>query len=185
MGGLFGSKKGQNTSDQRVNSLQVNQATYGNCIALVYGRTRVPPFLAWYDDFTATAHTTQQPGGKGGGGGPTNTTYTYTAAVILALCEGPIAGVHSYWSDKSHYTDLSTPNSFTFFNGAGGQAIWSYLTTRHPAAAIPYDHTGFLAASSLALDSSGGLSNYTFELDGLLQYGGSIVDAEPNAISID
>lgn len=184
MGGLFG-PKGQNTTEPRLNSIQVNQSVYGAVMPLVYGTQRIAIGLMWYGAFTATPHTTSQ-GGKGGGGA-SSTSFTYSAALMLSLCEGPVSSPTTIWSDKDQKS-LSELGLF-FMSGAGGQAIWSYLTTNFPAQAIPYDHTAYLAGSSFQLGNSAALPNITAEVPGFfagaaspLQLGG---DVEPATILTD
>lgn len=46
MGGLFG-PKGQNTTEPRLNSIQVNQSVYGAVMPLVYGTQRIAIGLMW------------------------------------------------------------------------------------------------------------------------------------------
>ena len=96
-----GSQKISNTAPV-ISSLRIQTSTFGRAVARVYGRTRVSGNLIWYGDFTPIAHTTtQSSGGKGGGGVTTeNTTYTYTAAVLIALCSGTIGGVANVWRAK-------------------------------------------------------------------------------------
>ena len=75
----------------RINGLQIQSSAYGRCIPLLYGTQRLSSNLMFYDDFVATPHTTttESSGGKGGGGvSQSNTTYTYTAAIIFGLTEG-------------------------------------------------------------------------------------------------
>ncbi len=117
MGGLFGGGSSQdvNNSAPIVSSLRLQTAARGRPIPLVYGKTRVAANLVWYSDFTPIPHTTTQSsgggGGKGGGGGggtTSNTTYTYTAAVILALCEGAINSIPRIWADKDVYQGATT-----------------------------------------------------------------------------
>lgn len=180
----LGGGKTQSTSDVRLAGININQSTYGNAIALVYGQNRVPLTLGWYGNFVATPHTTSQPSGKGGGGGSSNTTFTYSASMVMLLTEGPITGVGQVWQDKAVTTLAAL--GLTLFSGAGGQATWSYLTTNFPTQAIPYDHTAYVAAQNLALGNSAALPNYTFEVTGFLPYNaGTINDAEPSAILID
>lgn len=183
MSGLFG-KKGQAQVDQRLNAIQINQSAYGNPMPLVYGKTRIPSNLGWYGSFVATPHTQKLGGGKGGGGGNSTTSFTYSAALILMLCEGPGIGIGTVWSDKEQkaLSDLG----LTLFAGAGGQAVWSYLTTNFPAQAIPYDHTAYVATASFDLGGSAGLPNLTFEVKALKPYNaGTIDDAEITDIIID
>jgi hypothetical protein len=183
MAGLFGSKA-QAQIDRRLNAIEVNQSAYGNAIPLTYGKTRVPMTLLWYDKFTATPHTTQQAGGKGGGGKSSNTTFSYSAAVIMALGEGPCVDVLTIWADKAQ-TNLAGLG-LTFFPGGSAQGTWSFLTTNFPSAAIPYDRTAYVANGSFQLGNSAALPNLTFELRGLQVFNaGTIDDAEPSAILID
>lgn len=180
----LGGGKTQSTSDVRLAGININQSTYGNAIALVYGQNRVPLTLGWYGNFVATPHTTSQSGGKGGGGGSSNTTFTYSASMVMILTEGQITGVGQVWQDKAVTTLAAL--GLTLFSGAGSQATWSYLTTNFPTQAIPYDHTAYVAAQNLSLGSSAALPNYTFEVTGFLPYNaGTINDAECSAILID
>ena len=183
MAGLFGVKT-QSTIDKRLNAIDVNQSAYGAVIALTYGKTRVPINLLWYGSFVATPHTTKQSGGKGGGGGSSNTTFTYSAAMVLALGEGQINGIGTVWADKAQTT--LTALGLTLFTGAGGQAVWSYLTTNFPTQAIGYDHTAYVASGSLQLGNSAAVPNLSFELKGLQLFNpGTIDDAEPSDVLID
>lgn len=183
MGFLF--PKAQSSTDPRLNSMQVNQSSYGNAIPLVYGRTRVPMFLLHYLDFKATAHTAKQSGGGKGGGGPKNTSFTYSAALVIGLCEGQIPSVESVWADKAHVSlsDLG----LTLFSGSGTQAAWSYLTTNHPTEAIPYNNIAYVANGAFDLGGSAALPNLTFEINGLCQISPflSLFDGDPATIITD
>ncbi|WP_369674503.1 hypothetical protein, partial [Enterococcus faecium] len=88
------------TSEQRILSLQVQQSSQGLTLPVVYGRTRIAGNLIWYGDFTTIEKTTTTRSGKGGGVTQSNTTYTYEAAIVMALCEGSIKGIVSVWRDK-------------------------------------------------------------------------------------
>jgi hypothetical protein len=178
---FLGGAKSQSVTPTRLNAIALNQSTYGNAVALVYGKTRIGINLGWYGNFTAIP-VRQSGGGKGGGGGSTSS-YTYSAAVIMFLCEGPIAAIGQVWKDKA-ITTISA-EGLTLFTGAGGQATWSYLTTNFPTQAIPYDHTAYVADGNLDLGGSASLPNYSFEVTGFCSFGGGIVDAEPSAILVD
>ena len=66
----------------RLSSLQLQTATFGSPIPIVFGTTRISGNVIDYIDFTAYAHTsTQKTGGKGGKTAITSTTYTYTVAM--------------------------------------------------------------------------------------------------------
>lgn len=108
MGGMFGKRKTStiSTSEPRLGAIQVQQSSYGLVVPIVYGQTRVTGNLLWYGDFTAIPHVTRTEsggGGKGGGGGKTvqeDTSYTYEAALLMGLGEGPINAVVSAWRGK-------------------------------------------------------------------------------------
>lgn len=75
--------------------------------------------------------------------------------------------------------------ALTLFNGAQGQSPWSYLTTNHPDQAIGYSEISYVANSVFDLGSSGLVPNLSFEIAGIKQFGGGIVDAEPSAVIAD
>ena len=102
---MGGSSSKISTSAPMLGALRVQQSSYGVTIPLVYGRARVPGNLIWYGDFVATPHTEEsQSGGKGGGGvTQSQTDYTYTAAVVMAIGEGTITGVPSVWRGKERW----------------------------------------------------------------------------------
>jgi len=170
---------GQSTTEKRLNAIQINSAAYGSPVPLVYGQTRIPAVLVWYGDFKATPHTQSQ-GGKGGGGG-SSTSYTYSAAIIMALCEGPIASVVSVFIDKG--TDASIANqNLTLFTGAIAQSTWSYMTTNHSAQAIGYSGTAYVCSGGWQMGNSAALQNMTFEVSAL--YNGT-AGATPTNILVD
>lgn len=100
MGGLFGGGDTISSSEPRIGAMRVQTSAYGMAIPLVYGRTRIAANMIWYGDFTAIAHTTTQSAGGKGGGDVTssNTSYTYTTATALGLCEGQINGINNIWA---------------------------------------------------------------------------------------
>lgn len=168
----LGGSKSQSTTDVRLNGININQSSYGNCIPLVYGRNRLPLTLLWYGNFVSTPHTSTQSGGKGGGSGGGNTTFTYTASMVMGICEGPMSSpIGQVWQDKVVTTVAAL--GFTAFNGAGGQAPWAYLTTNFPTQAVPYDHTAYVAVPNYALGSSAAIPNFTFEVSGFLTLPGT------------
>lgn len=94
-------------TDPVIGGVRLTTSSYGKPIALCYGRNRIPGNLIWYNDFKAIPHTSHS-GGKGGGG-VSQTSYTYTAAAIMGLCEGPIANVLDVWAGKKQYDAVWTP----------------------------------------------------------------------------
>ena len=117
--------------------------------------------MIWYGDFAAIKHQQNQ-GGKGGDA--SSASYTYQAAVVLALCEGPIVGVSNVWADKT-LTTLAALN-MSLFDGTASQSDWGYLTSHHPGQALAYPSTAYVAVAPYDLGSSAGLPNHNFELQG-------------------
>ena len=162
--------------------LQLQTSANGLAIPIVYGQTKLAPNLIWYGDFAAIKHKQTQ-GGKGGTA--SNTTYTYQAAVVLALCEGPIAAVANVWADKTT-TTLAALN-MSLFTGTADQVDWGYLASHHPDQALAYPSTAYVAVAPYDLGSSAGLPNHNFELQGVLWKtgAGSPCDADPSRMVFD
>ena len=165
------------TSDTKILEFKVNSATYGLPVPVVLGTARISGNVIDWFDFTAIPHTETTRTGKGGGSKTEHTTYTYTAAVLLGLAEGPIGGVDRVWADDAIYNSLSSLG-LTLFNGAFGQAPWSYTQSKQPAKALPYSGLAY-AAGVVDLNSSGGLPQLNFEVRGMLRETGDGTDVNP------
>jgi hypothetical protein len=193
MSGLFGgggSPSLSNTQPAQVGIL-IQTSAYGMALPIVYGRNRVPGNLIWYGAFTAIPHTTTSSagggGGKGGGGAvsQTNTSYTYTASLMLGIAEGEIQGVGSVWADKTFH---ATNDLFTIFDGSQSQGEWGYLSSTFPDQAVAYSRIAYAAAANYDLGTGTSLPNHTFEVSGILGEPistTSLVDANPSDILVD
>ena len=106
--------------------LQIQTAVNALPIPIVWGESKLAPNVVWYDNFQT--HAQGSGGGKGGifGSGAGTTSYTYSAAVILALAEGPINGIGQIWKGQSTYTLSGL--GFSLFSGSTPQSAWSYVT---------------------------------------------------------
>lgn len=179
------------TKSPMLGALRIQQSCYGGAVALVYGRARVSVNLGWYNDFKAIPHTTSESSGKGGGGvTQTQTDYTYEAAVIGMLGEGGITSVQSGWRGKERY--VSTPGNsaltqlgLALATGTIGQSTWGYLTTYHSSEALAYSGFSYVFAANLQLSDTAEVHNYSFEVDGKLQFGGGVYDADASEIIPD
>ena len=205
MGGLIGGASAgaqSNTvsnTDNRLSAMQFQTSTLGTTLNVVYGCARVTPNLIYYTDFNAIAHTSSQTtssggggggkGGGGGGGGGSTTTYTttctYQAALMLALCEGPIAGIATVWRSKDLFSNPSDIG-FQLKDGSVGQSAQSYMVSNHPSEALGYSGIAYLFGSQVDLTSSAGMYNYSFEIYGKNIAGvGTMQDANPKDIVYD
>lgn len=89
------------TSETKIEALKLQSSAYGVTIPVLGGVNRIPGNLIDYVDFQAIAHTTtQSQGGKGGGVKTQNTTYTYSASVLMGICQGPIGAIARVWKGK-------------------------------------------------------------------------------------
>ena len=164
MSGLLKVDNGQNAMPT-FTGLRVQTSAYLLPIPVVYGRARTAANLLQIVDFSS----------KGGGGksksqnkGQSGT--TYTGAVVLGICEGPIADIGFVWSNRNTPDDFETvlvPEGWSLFKGTSSQAPWSYMTTHHPTQALPYQFTACVAIAGVSLPSAT-LQNYNFEVLGLL-----------------
>jgi hypothetical protein len=161
---------GTNTTTPTVyTGIRIQTSAQGVPITIVWGKNRIAPNLIWYNNFESHKGNSKGGGGKGGSKGSGN--YTYTAAVMLALCEGPIDQIEAVWVDQTEYiTGGLAKLGLTLFTGTAIQSVWSYLTTNYPAQAIAYAYTAYLANSNYQLGSSAALPNHNFEVAGILAY---------------
>ncbi|RCS59712.1 phage tail protein [Parvibium lacunae] len=163
----FASTPTINTEDQRIDRLRIQQSAAGQAVPVLFGRNRIAASLLYYNDFVATPHVESQSGGGGGGKGagggaqPTRTSYTYSAAIMLAIAEGTIESIERVWADKSNSSLADA--GLSLFNGQTSQAVWGYLTAKHPDQAVPYSGLAYAAAGGLSLGSDANLPNYSFE----------------------
>lgn len=184
--------KTTSTSDTRINQLSVQSSSLALPLSIGWGRGRMKCNLIWYGAFTAIPHTTKQSAGKGLSGGSTNTTYSYTASVMLALCEGGlagIAGVRTVYRDTSALTDGATSAlaqaGLSLAGGGIDQPVWGYLASRFPDQALAYSGIAYVYAQDYPLGDSATLPNHSFEVDFAIQLGGGVCDADPQAILTD
>lgn len=192
MGGLFGGGTTTPNADTAPSytGLRVQTSAQGLVIPIVYGTTRIPGNLIWYGNFHAIANTTtQEAGGKGGGGGEISTTnYTYTAGVVLALCEGIVDGILRIWRGKEFFTraeDKFWATLGTLHTGVAGQLTDASLAAITPTEALPYARTAYVANIGLDLGSSDGLPALGYEVQGNYCFDFADRDANPKNVITD
>ncbi|MFV5360739.1 phage tail protein [Acinetobacter oleivorans] len=187
MGGLFGGTT-ISTTDTRINSMRIQQSAYGLCQPLVYGKTRVAANMFWYGDFLATPHTTvEKSGGKGGSTKTSNTTFSYSASLMLGLCENQIKKIGLIWVDKDQYItklegsitlDPIDQLKFELYDG-NNNPPWGWLVSKHPDQAINYPFLGYVACANYEMGNSASLSNHNFEVISTITLSETIDDANP------
>lgn len=166
------------TRANKISNFTVATAEYGAPVMEVLGTTRISGNVIYYDDFTAHEHRETQKSGKGGKSKSTSITYTYTVAVILGLCEGPVAGIGKIWKDKEiyNYPDDNVP--LTLFTGTADQQPWAYVVGKHPERALAYENLAYMAGV-IDLGDSASMPSYNFEVRGKLLNTGDGIDVNP------
>lgn len=163
MGGVFGSGNSPTNSPIKYGGLQVGTSQWNMPVPIFWGTRRLTTNAMAVANFQAHAQSAGKGGGKGGGGKGT-TSYTYTADVLLGLCEGPVDAIQNVWASGSTTTTttLSALN-MNFFAGTMGQANWSYWATKHPSMMQGYSQTAYLGAVNLDLGSAATVPDNAFE----------------------
>jgi len=185
MSGLFGSSSSTSptTTKPDYTDLQIQTSASTLPIPWVRGRAKLAPNLIDYDNFQTISHvtTTSNSGGGKGGSAPSSssTTYTYTAALMLALCEGPISQIGVIWKDQSVYFSPADLN-LTLYNGNTPQSPWGWLQGYNGSKALSYGGTAYVCSDAYDLGNSASLSNHNFEVyAGLAGSGANGIDADP------
>ena len=152
--------------------LQIQTAVNTLPVPVVMGMAKLAPNIIDYQDFA------DHPQKQGGKGGPSISTDSYSATLLMSLCEGPISGINTIWKGQSTYTLAAL--GMTLFTGTTPQAPWSYMTSAHPTRALGYNGTAYVAVQNYALGSSASVDNHNFEIKGLhYGTGANGQDADP------
>lgn len=163
-------------SHPEYSGVSIQTSSYGYCIPVAFGTSRLAGNLIWAGDFKTVAHS--EHAGKGGGGIET-TSYTYQLSFAVGLSEGEIDGVGKMWIDKKVYD--SVIDSGVVFAGGTGQAPWSYLTANHADEALYYPKLAYFAIVGYDMGNSNYLPNFNYEIKGRQILAG-LNDANPGTV---
>lgn len=166
------------TRANKISEFTVNTAEYGAVVPEIIGTVRTAGNVIYYDDFTAHEHRETHKAGKGGKSKQVSITYTYTVAVILGLCEGPIFGIGKVWIGKNVHNYPADDIQLTLFDGKENQQPWAYTQGKHPEKALPYPGLAYMAGV-IDLGDSGSMPSYNFEVKGRLLETGDGIDVNP------
>lgn len=162
----------------KISEFTVNTAEYGAVVPEIIGTVRTAGNVIYYDDFTAHEHRETHKAGKGGKSKQVSITYTYTVAVILGLCEGPIFGIGKVWIGKNVHNYPADDIQLTLFDGKENQQPWAYTQGKHPEKALPYPGLAYVAGV-IDLGDSSSMPSYNFEVKGRLLETGDGIDVNP------
>lgn len=174
---LFGSSSsGTKTPDYTHVQLQTSSEGVG--IPIVYGVNRVAPNVIWIDNFQKHGSGGKKGGGKGGGGKSSKPT-TYSAGIMLALCEGPIAGVNQIFVNNT--ISNAAALKFTVYLGTTTQIPFPAQAS---AGYVPMAYRGlaYLADNNHDLGTSATVPMHAVEVIGFLSTGN---DLNPSDVIYD
>ena len=175
-------------STTEYSGLQIQSTSTCLPVPLLWGRTMISPNCVWYNNFQK--HPQGAKGGHKGGGGSSSSgknqnTYTYTAAVIMALCEGPISGIGEILNGSPPSFPISDINA-SYCLGADPQGVWSYLVSAYPSEALSYNGVAYIYSEQFDLGSGATIGSYTFEVYGVHAGSGfNGIDADPALVIYD
>jgi hypothetical protein len=179
-----------------VGTLQFQTSQVGGTIPLVYGAARVAVNLLDYQDFTATPVTPKSQKGKGKGAADAKGQgkYTYSASLILGICQGTGyqgapggEGVNFglVWWDKNVCPLSALPGLSSINLGSDGQPPDPYWEQNHPSDAIGYSGTANFTADNYQLGYSAAMPNFTVEVISPTGLSVNGSDGNPAAIATD
>lgn len=104
--------------------IQINTSLQGIPIPIVGGRNRISTNLLQYFNFISKLVTGGKKGASGGGSGKKGGgEYDYGAAVVLALCQGPIQRVGNIWSNNGYLPVNITQETYVVPPGGGAYTV--------------------------------------------------------------
>ena len=167
---LFAGNQSPTNAPINYTGLNVGSSQWNAPVPIFWGMRRLSTNAAWFGNFSAKSE-----GGKGkGGGGKGDQQKTYTASVVLGLCEGPLDAtdpVGNIWANGSTTTTttLSAMNMVLAL-GTTEQAPWNYLVDNYPDAALAYSQLAYLGAINLGLGESATIPDNGFECKRTLDF---------------
>ena len=118
------------TTATKLEALRLQSSTYGATLPVLFGRTRVPGNVLWYNGFQAIKETTKKRAGKGGGTTIKTVTYSYTANIAMGICEGQILGIPRVWRGKDQFSGgiassqiVTTSENYAVPGGGGSKVV--------------------------------------------------------------
>lgn len=158
MGAFLTGGKSPTQAVIKYSGLQIGTSQFDIPIPIFAGQRRLSYNCIWYNDFTAHSVSAKGKGGKGGG------QKDYTAAVIVAMCEGVVDSILNVWANGSTTTTTTLAAlGYTFFSGTSAQSPWSYVVTKHPTQALSYADTAYLANPKLDLGQTATIPDNALE----------------------
>jgi hypothetical protein len=128
----FKAPKGSGANEPRaIHQLNLQSSAYGIARPLLYGLNRLAGNILWVDNFQA--HENRQSSGSKQGGRVVSVSFTYTASVIIGLCEGP---AYSLGTASVGRSPAAPPREYE-------PGVWKVKKALFPIPGIGEPHAGF------------------------------------------
>ena len=159
---IFGGSKGR--EGPRLKELDVQTSSYGSEIPALFGTLRVAGTVIWATDLIE--HEEREGGGKGR---PSQTNYSYTASLAVALSSRPAARVARIWADgnllRGQAGDFKVETGFRFYGGHGDQLADPLLAQAEAGEATGFRGIAYAVFEDLQLADYGNrIPSLSFEL---------------------
>ncbi len=190
--------------------LQLQTATNVLPIPVLWGMNKLAVNIIYYANFRANPVYSPTPvtgkggvlsGTKGGQGYTWSVSgWTYSADLMMALCEGPIIGINQVYQGQSIYgTPYATSGGtvtgggsglsalgLTLFAGVTPQQPWGYLAASNPSASLSYPGLAYVSAANFSLGQSASIGTLNLEVKGaFFGTGANGLDADPAQVVAD
>ncbi len=164
---IFGGGRLPAARGLRLADLSVQTSTYGKMIPIVYGQARIAGNVIWSRPIKETATTSNASvGGKGGATkvSQSQTTYSYSVTLAIAICEGEIDSVLRVWADAS-VIDI-TQGIYRLYKGDEAQLPDPYIEGIEGIGKTPaYRGLSYVVIEDFPLANYGNrIPNFTFEV---------------------
>ncbi len=176
MGGLFRAARANRPTPSLPNTvLNIQTSVQGRPRPIGCGTALLAGNIIDIQDFFAIPNFTNasSPSGHAGKGGlfrsspsaaPQIESYSYYAAVLISLCEGPIISVNRFTGDGITLGTYPSPAAGgTVFTGTQTQQAWAYMAARHPDHALSYRGEACIGFGPMLLGTSASVPSFQFE----------------------
>ena len=149
----------------RLSDLAVQLSTYGKQIPRIYGTMRVSGSVIWATDLKESKKKS-----GGGKGRPSNTVFSYSVSLAVALSSRPIKEVRRIWADgkllRGASGDLKVQAKMRLYNGYGDQPADPLIAAAEGVAVTPaHRGTAYIIFEDLHLADYGNhIPSMTFEV---------------------
>ncbi len=167
----------------RLKELSVTTSSYGQPIARVFGRMRVPGTVIWSTDLIESAE--KRGGGKGR---PSTKTFSYSASFAVALSSLPVSSLGRIWADgellRGAAGDLKTEGILRFYDGHGDDPVDPIIAADRGSSAPAFRDCAYVVFEDLQLADFGNrIPALTFEIMAESPTSVALNDIVPQAIS--